>query len=129
MKFLYLIDRLRISPHCANLSKFIQNYVFFLFAAKYFHPRKWASNGPRLLSAALASQCDLSPDVFSHTLSIGPGKDVSDLKIIYTVLQMLRQFCLFMMYNAYVPEGGNEGGREATPTSFSMFDFYGIKAL
>ena len=31
LKFLYLIDRLRISPHCANLSKFIQNYVLFCF--------------------------------------------------------------------------------------------------
>ena len=28
-----------------------------------------------------------------------------------------------------VPEGGNEGGRKATPTSTSIFDFYGIKAL
>ena len=42
---------------------------------------------------------------------------------MYTVLQMFRQFCLFMMQNAYVPEGGNEG------TSISIFDFYGIKAL
>ena len=42
---------------------------------------------------------------------------------------MFRQFCLFMMQNAYVPEGGNEGGRKATPTSTSIFDFYGIKAL
>ena len=28
-----------------------------------------------------------------------------------------------------VPEGGNEGGRKATPTSISILDFYGIKAL
>ena len=26
-------------------------------------------------------------------------------------------------------EGGIEGGRKATPTSTSIFDFYGIKAL
>ena len=47
----------------------------------------------------------------------------------YTVLQMFTQFCLFIMKNAYVPEGGNEEGRKATPTSISIFDFYGIKAL
>jgi len=29
------------------------------------------------------------------------------------------------MQNAHVPEGGNEGGRKATPTSTSIFDFYG----
>ena len=48
---------------------------------------------------------------------------------MYTVLQKYTQFCLFMMSNAYVPEGGNEGRRKATPTSTSIFDFYGIKAL
>ena len=31
--------------------------------------------------------------------------------------------------NAFVPEGGNEGEREATPTSISIFDFYDIKTL
>ena len=45
------------------------------------------------------------------------------------MLQMFRQFCLFYDVNAYIPEGGNEGGKEATPTSFSIFDFYGTKAL
>ena len=44
-----------------------------MLSAKYFNPRKWASNGPRLLSAALASECDISPDDFAQTLSIGPG--------------------------------------------------------
>ena len=38
-------------------------------------------------------------------------------------------FGLFMMQNAYVPVGGNERGKEATPTSISVFDFYGIKTL
>ena len=47
----------------------------------------------------------------------------------YTVLQKYTQFCLLLLQNAYVLEGGNEGGREATPTSISIFDFYGIKAL
>ena len=47
----------------------------------------------------------------------------------YTLLQKYTQFFLFMMQNAYVPEGGNEGGRKATPTSTSIFDFYGLKAL
>ena len=44
---------------------------------------------------------------------------------------MFTQFCLFMMKNAYVLEDGNERGRKATPTptSTSIFDFYGIKAL
>ena len=44
-------------------------------------------------------------------------------------LQMLTQFCLFIMWNAYVPEGGNEGEREASLTSISIFDFYAIKTL
>ena len=35
----------------------------------------------------------------------------------------------FYDVNAYVLEGWNEGGREATPTSFSIFDLYDIKAL
>ena len=35
----------------------------------------------------------------------------------------------FYDVNAYVLEGGNEGGRKATPTSISIFDFYGIKTL
>ena len=42
---------------------------------------------------------------------------------------MFTQFCLFMMQNAYVLEGGNEGERKAPPTSISIFDFYGIKTL
>ena len=48
---------------------------------------------------------------------------------MYNLLQMFRQFCLFMMLNAYVLEGGNKEGRKATPTSTSIFDLYGIKAL
>ena len=39
---------------------------------------------------------------------------------MYTVLQMFTQ---------YVPEGGIEVGREATPTSILIFDFYNIKTL
>ena len=48
---------------------------------------------------------------------------------MYAVLQMYTQFGLFMMQNAYVPEDGNEGGRRATPTSISIFDFYDINTL
>ena len=48
---------------------------FLILSAKCFNPRKWASNGPRLLSAALASECDISPEDFAQTLSIGPGID------------------------------------------------------
>ena len=36
---------------------------------------------------------------------------------------------LFMKYNAYVAEGGNEEGRKATPTSISTFDSYDMKTL
>ena len=36
---------------------------------------------------------------------------------------------LFMESNAYIPEGGNERGREATPTSISIFNSFGIKTL
>ena len=41
-------------------------------------------------------------------------------------------FCLgslFMKQNAYVAEGGNEKGREVTPTSISIFDSYDINTL
>ena len=41
-------------------------------------------------------------------------------------------FCLgslFMKQNAYIAEGGNEGGRVATPTSISIFDSYDMKSL
>ena len=31
-----------------------------------------------------------------------------------------------MEQNAYVTEGGNEGGRGATPTSISTFDFFAM---
>ena len=51
------------------------------------------------------------------------------LHSMYTLYHMFTQFCLFMMQNAYVPEGGNERGRKATSTSISIFDFYGIKTL
>ena len=34
--------------------------------------------------------------------------------VMYTVLQMFRQFGLFIVKNAYVPEGGTERGRGAT---------------
>ena len=33
------------------------------------------------------------------------------------------------LFMTYVPEGRNEGGRVATPTSFSMLDFYDMKSL
>ena len=36
---------------------------------------------------------------------------------------------LFMKKNAYVPEGRNEEERVATPTNFSIFDFYDMKRL
>ena len=36
---------------------------------------------------------------------------------------------LFMKQNAYVPEGGNEEGRVASPTSISIFDFNDMKSL
>ena len=36
---------------------------------------------------------------------------------------------LFMKSNAYVSEGRNEGVRVATPTNFSIFDFYDMKSL
>ena len=36
---------------------------------------------------------------------------------------------LFMKYNAYVPVGGNERGRGATPTSISIFDSNDMKIL
>ena len=52
------------------------------------------------------------------------------LIIKYTVLQCsccLGSLAILYLWNAYVPEDGNERGREATPTSISVFDSYGIK--
>ena len=40
---------------------------------------------------------------------------------------MFAQCGLFTESNAYVPGGGNEIGRGATPTSISIFDSYDIK--
>ena len=40
---------------------------------------------------------------------------------VYAVLPFYDVKCLC--------SGGNEGGRKATPTSTSIFDFFGIKAL
>ena len=40
---------------------------------------------------------------------------------VYTVLPVSTVKCLY--------SGGREWGREATPTSISIFDFYGIKAF
>ena len=48
---------------------------------------------------------------------------------MYTVLQVYRQFGLFIQQNTYVPEGGIEGGREAASTSISIFDSYDMKTL
>ena len=48
---------------------------------------------------------------------------------MYTVLQMYRQFGLFLLYNAYVPEGENERGKGTTPTSISKFDSFDIKTF
>ena len=42
---------------------------------------------------------------------------------VYAVLPVSTVKCLDF------PEVGNEGGREATPTSISIFEFYGIKTL
>jgi hypothetical protein len=42
---------------------------------------------------------------------------------------MYRQFGLFILQNAFVPEGRNERGRRATPTSISKFDSFDIKTL
>ena len=42
---------------------------------------------------------------------------------------MFAQGGLFMEENAYVPEGGNEGERGATPTSIFIFDSCDMKTL
>ena len=47
----------------------------------------------------------------------------------YTSPRMFGVGGLFMKWIVYVPEGRNEGGRVATPTSFSIFDSYDMKSL
>ena len=37
--------------------------------------------------------------------------------------------CLWSKMPSYVPEGGNEGGRGATPTSISILDSFDMKIL
>ena len=49
-------------------------------------------------------------------------KDIHSVANVYAVLPFYNVKCL-------CPEGGNEGGWEATPTSISIFNFYGIKTL
>ena len=44
-------------------------------------------------------------------------------------LKMFAQGGLYMRQNAYVPEGKNQGGRVATPTSFSISASYDMKSL
>ena len=39
-----------------------------------------------------------------------------------TVLQKYTQFCLFLLSNAYIPEGGNEGGKPL-PLAFQYLIF------
>ena len=48
--------------------------------------------------------------------------DLHSVENIYEVLPFYNVKCL-------CSRGGNEGGRKATPTSISIFDFYGIKTL
>ena len=62
-----------------------------------------------------------------HSGTFNP-KLISDFQI-YIVLHIFTQCGLFIMQNVYVPEGWNEGGRGATPTSISIFDSYDIKTL
>ena len=71
-----LLDNAPIQVELSALSKrekSLCDYKYIFVAAQYFNPRKWASNGPRLLSVALADQCGLSPEDFAQALSIGPG--------------------------------------------------------
>ncbi len=50
---------------------------FRLFSAQFFNPRKFASNGPRLLSVTLAGECGIDPIKFSEATSIGKGSTFS----------------------------------------------------
>ena len=44
--------------------------------------------------------------------------------------EIFAQGGLFMKYNAYVPEGRNEGGsRATTPASILIFDYYEMETL
>lgn len=48
--------------------------------AQYFNPRKWASNGPRLLSTAFAAKCELDPIAFGDAQSLGPDDLCGDIR-------------------------------------------------
>ncbi len=56
---------------------------FRSFSAQFFNPRKFASNGPRLLSVTLAGECGIDPIKFSEATSIGKGSTFSFSCIIW----------------------------------------------
>ena len=55
-------------------------------------------------------------------LRVEANKYIHSVAKVYAVFPFYDVKCL-------CSEGGNEGGREATPTSISILDFYGIKTL
>ena len=48
---------------------------------------------------------------------------------VWQQLYCIAYICAVNYVYAYVQEGGNEGGRGATPTSISIFDSYDMKTL
>ena len=46
-----------------------------------------------------------------------------------TVMRKIVHKISFLYINCNFPQGGNEEGRVATPTNFSVFDSYGMKSL
>ena len=55
----------------------------------------------------------------------------SDLGNLFDLHSVAKVYAVLPFYDVkcHVLEGGNEGGRKATPTSISIFDFYGIKTF
>ena len=65
----------------------------------------------------------------SKTENSGPSmflqKNFNPIKFIYQIFQ-IKKYTVLQMFRQF---GGNERGREATPTSISIFDSYDKKTL
>ena len=65
-------------------------------------------------------------DIIRQLDKIGQG--YSQLPIIHCVANVYAVWPVYTV-KRLCPEGGIEGGREATPTSISIFDSYDMKTL
>ena len=78
--------------------------------------------------------CSTSQSHFTYTFYTASSRNVSHAISVHTSICLIHsgQKCLpgWPVYDCCkMPEGGNVGGRGATPTSISIFDSYDMKTL